>query len=298
MTVNTAEDRGRVVLLPCNGIGQAIASVIRRACYLAVQEQPQLVTLVNASALAAEVEAEKKKVSGARVLVIDGCLDRCGQRIALDLRLPDFEVVFAPEILSSRRLSMNGVSRVRIGEKGEAIARVLKEEILARVEAMKAGVKVLPQQPIHIEETLSGGRPTTKVCVMTCSGLTCPTGTVLRQAVYAVVEELRPEVTVLGCLPATNNDVGEDIEFITNYPTIAVEGCGDECVTRVMAKKGAGPAIIVRGDRLLSRLGFVPDEEEPAVLSTFGATAARVLARKIAAVVDLLLEGGADAVSS
>lgn len=127
------------------------------------------------------------------------------------------------------------------------------------------------------------------VCLMTCSALTERIGTVLRRALYKVVEELRPEKTVLGCLPATNRGVAEDIEFITDYPTIAVEGCSRFCVSKVLNKKGFNPCLILNAEEFLRRNGIDLSSARPEKLDAQGEAAVEFLAVKLSEFVDLLL---------
>jgi hypothetical protein len=72
-----------------------------------------------------------------------------------------------------------------------------------------------------------------KVGISACTGFDYPEGTLSRIIGYKVLEDLRPDSTVLICLPALAAGVEEDIEFGQNYPSIVIEGCGKKCCTRV-----------------------------------------------------------------
>ena len=76
-----------------------------------------------------------------------------------------------------------------------------------------------------------------KVCLQPCLGLR-KEAVLGRQALYVVHEELRPDTTVLGCGPALNANVQEDVDFIAMYPVLAVEACELNCATRLVDKKG------------------------------------------------------------
>jgi uncharacterized metal-binding protein len=129
-----------------------------------------------------------------------------------------------------------------------------------------------------------------KVCLQPCLGLR-KESVLLRQALYVVHEELRPDTTVLGCGPALNARVQEDIDFITNYPVLALEACELDCATRLVAKMGQRSRKTLRALDLARELALdladLPeghlDCEHPAV---------QALARRIAQEVDGLL--GAD----
>ena len=129
-----------------------------------------------------------------------------------------------------------------------------------------------------------------KVCLQPCLGLR-KEAVVGRQALYVVYEDLRPDVTVLGCGPALNANVQEDVDFINMFPVIAVEACDKDCATRLVAKKGKKAARTVRVVELAERekidLSAVPEGENiPADHPAVQAVAAR-----IAAMVDELLGG-------
>ena len=76
-----------------------------------------------------------------------------------------------------------------------------------------------------------------KVCLQPCLGLR-KEAVLARQALYVVHEDLRPDQTVLGCGPALNAKVPEDVNFITSYPVLAVEACELDCATKLVAKMG------------------------------------------------------------
>jgi uncharacterized metal-binding protein len=110
-----------------------------------------------------------------------------------------------------------------------------------------------------------------------------------RQALYVVHEDLRPEQTVLGCGPALNANVQEDLDFINMYPVIAVEACEENCATRLVDKKGKQAKRTVRVTQLIQEenvdLSELPEgdhvrTDHPAV---------QAVAKRLAEVVDELL---------
>jgi len=126
-----------------------------------------------------------------------------------------------------------------------------------------------------------------KVCLQPCLGLR-KEAVLGRQALYIVHEDLRPEVTVLGCGPALNADVQEDVDFINTHPVLAVEACELDCATKLVAKKGKQAARTLRIAEVAKGLGIdlasLPerhiDGDHPAV---------QALAAQIAEQVDQLL---------
>lgn len=126
-----------------------------------------------------------------------------------------------------------------------------------------------------------------KVCLQPCLGLR-KESVLCRQAFYVVHEDMRTEQTVLGCAPALNADVQEDIDFITMYPVLATEACEKDCATKLVAKKGQQAARTVRVAGLAEELGIdlasLPehhiDSDHPAV---------QAMAKRIAEMVDEML---------
>jgi len=127
-----------------------------------------------------------------------------------------------------------------------------------------------------------------KVCLQPCLGLR-KEAVVGRQALYLVHEDLRPETTVLGCGPALNANVQEDVDFINMFPVLAVEACEKDCATRLVDKKGKAASRTVRVTELAEQEGVdlsgLPEgenipTEHPAV---------QAVAARIAAMVDELL---------
>jgi len=126
-----------------------------------------------------------------------------------------------------------------------------------------------------------------KVCLQPCLGLR-KESVLCRQASYVAHEDMRPEQTVLGCSPALNANVQEDIDFINLYPVLAMEACEKDCATKLVAKKGGQAARTVRVLELAKELGIeiasLPehhiDTQHPAV---------QAMAKRIAEMVDELL---------
>ncbi len=80
-----------------------------------------------------------------------------------------------------------------------------------------------------------------KVGVISCTGVSSDfrcskEGLIARQAMYKVLEDLRPDKTLLVCLPALAAEVEEDVIFVRDYPSIVIEGCPDDCSTKVLGQ--------------------------------------------------------------
>jgi uncharacterized metal-binding protein len=103
-----------------------------------------------------------------------------------------------------------------------------------------------------------------------------------RQACYVVHEDFRPEQTALGCGPALNAKVQEDIDFIQMYPVIAIESCPKDCMTKLIAKMGSQATVTLRMPEVMVELGIdaatIPEHHIDCDTPQVQAVAQRVLA--------------------
>lgn len=88
-----------------------------------------------------------------------------------------------------------------------------------------------------------------KVAVLPCTGIGQVVGTIARQAAYQVCEDLKPNDTVLVCLPALVKGVQEDIDMIRCCPVVVIEGCRERCATYALQLHKGTPSAVI----------FVPD---------------------------------------
>ena len=77
-----------------------------------------------------------------------------------------------------------------------------------------------------------------KVVVVACAGMDKPLGSVARDCVFKVVEEIRPNKAELVCLPPLLTGVASCSEMIKNFPIITVDGCAERCATKLVVKSG------------------------------------------------------------
>lgn len=85
-----------------------------------------------------------------------------------------------------------------------------------------------------------------KVAVASCTGLDQPLGTVARKAGYKVLEELRPEKTVLLCTPALIAEVEEDVVYAEENPVLVIDGCDEGCCEKIVRERGGKVTGIVK----------------------------------------------------
>jgi uncharacterized metal-binding protein len=109
-----------------------------------------------------------------------------------------------------------------------------------------------------------------------------------RQACYVVHEDFRPEQTALGCGPALNARVQEDIDFIQMYPVIAIESCPKDCMTKLIAKMGSKATVTLRVPEMMAELG-IDESTIPEQHIDCDAPQVQTLAKRILVEVDRLL---------
>jgi uncharacterized metal-binding protein len=134
-------DSKRVIVIPCSGIGKAYGSVGREAMYQVIEElRPDSTETVCLSLLTLGDPAAQAQVREHPTITIDGCPRACaqinvqasGSQPAKTFRV--FDVFRAHKELKVRSVS-------ELGESGREMARILAEEIAAKVDELLAGGK-------------------------------------------------------------------------------------------------------------------------------------------------------------
>ncbi len=132
-------DEKKVIVIPCSGIGKAYGSVGREAMYQVTEElRPECTETVCLSLLTLGDADAQAKVREHPTITIDGCPKACAQvnvqasegKPAESFRV--FDVFRAHKELKVRSVS-------ELGESGNEMARILAEEIAAKVDELIAG---------------------------------------------------------------------------------------------------------------------------------------------------------------
>src|SRR3989304_4655566 len=91
------------------------------------------------------------------------------------------------------------------------------------------------------EGQVESSRPTDgeKVAIVACAGMDKALGSVARACAFEVVEKLRPNKTVLVCIPPLVADVKPYSELIKKNPVVSIDGCMERCATKIAVKSGA-----------------------------------------------------------
>lgn len=78
-----------------------------------------------------------------------------------------------------------------------------------------------------------------RIFVVPCSGIGKPFGTISREAVYEVVDNLNKETAETLCLSLLVMDDPETKALVSSNPCIAVDGCPRECAKKNLEVAGA-----------------------------------------------------------
>ena len=126
-----------------------------------------------------------------------------------------------------------------------------------------------------------------KVAIISCAGMDKALGSVARACALKVVERLRPNETVLICIPPLVADVKPYSELIKKYPVILIDGCAERCATKIAAKNGAKMRGRVFIPQSVQKYGLKPNTASD--IGPEGEELAEKIAEEIAVQVDKLL---------
>lgn len=135
----TGEKQGKVIVIPCSGIGKAFGMMTREAAYAVVEElRPQTTDVVALALLVLGDEEAQATVRANPCLTVDGCKLACasknvagaGGQLAGEFNSMD-------TLRQHRGLKPEGV--IELNEDGLKLAHWLAEEIAARADELLAG---------------------------------------------------------------------------------------------------------------------------------------------------------------
>ena len=126
-----------------------------------------------------------------------------------------------------------------------------------------------------------------KVAIISCAGMDKALGSVARACAFKVVERLRPNETLLICIPPLVADVKPYSELIKKYPVILIDGCAERCATKIAAKNGAKMRGRVFIPQSVQKHGLKPNTASD--MGPEGEELAEKIAEEIAVQIDKLL---------
>jgi uncharacterized metal-binding protein len=135
----TVDQKRKVVIVPCSGIGKTYGTVSREAAYNITEDmRPQETRLVALSKLVMGEEEARSAVAGNPAVTIDGCKLACATKMVLEsggVIAKDYAVL---EVYRRyKQFKPQGIAELNEG--GEQLARALANEIAQVVDELNAG---------------------------------------------------------------------------------------------------------------------------------------------------------------
>ncbi|MEW6357002.1 MAG: putative zinc-binding protein [Planctomycetota bacterium] len=131
-----------------------------------------------------------------------------------------------------------------------------------------------------------------KIAILPCTGVGQVVGTIARQAAYQVCDDLRPEDTVLVCLPALVKGVQEDIDMIRDCPVIVIEGCKECCATYALQLQGGAASATVSVPDVMKGKGLKIKREARRAVTESEQAVAELVSKRVVQEIERLKLGG------
>jgi uncharacterized metal-binding protein len=132
-----SEDRQRVVIVPCSGIGKTYGSVSREAAYDVTEDlRPVETQLVPLSLLVLGDEQARAALAAAPAITLDGCKLACATKMVKDSGgtvAKDYAVLDVYR--RHKQFKPQGIAELNEG--GQQLAHVLAQEIASVVDELK-----------------------------------------------------------------------------------------------------------------------------------------------------------------
>ena len=132
-------DKKKVVIVPCSGIGKTYGTVSREAAYDVTQDlRPGETQLVSLAMLVLGDENARAALAGAPAVTIDGCKLACATKMVLESGgkvAQDYAVLDVYR--RYKQFKPQGIAELNEG--GQQLARALADEIIAVVDSTLAG---------------------------------------------------------------------------------------------------------------------------------------------------------------
>ncbi len=132
------EQEFKVAVLPCNGIGRLVSTVVRMAAYRIKKMRPDQVELLSCGRLAVG-DAEHTEIARKYpLIVIDGCRPHCASFTADELGKTPAARLYVADVMAEKKINVAGEKRRGLTEKGEKLVEALAEKAVAEVDRIIA----------------------------------------------------------------------------------------------------------------------------------------------------------------
>ena len=128
----------RVAVLPCNGIGRVVSTVVRLAGYRIKEMRPGQVELLSSGRLAVKDPEHLGMFERYPVLVIDGCRPHCASFLADELGKEPAARIYVADVAAAKRISLAGEKRRGLGDKGLKLVEALAERAVEEIDRIIA----------------------------------------------------------------------------------------------------------------------------------------------------------------
>jgi uncharacterized metal-binding protein len=128
----------KVAVLPCNGIGRLVSTVVRLAGYRIKRLRPDQVVLLSSGRLAVKEPEHVAAFEKYPVLVIDGCRPHCASFMADELGKTPAARIYMADVAAENRISIAGDKRRGLTEKGEKLVNAVTEKAVAEIDRIIA----------------------------------------------------------------------------------------------------------------------------------------------------------------
>ena len=131
-----SEEKRKVVIVPCSGIGKTYGTVSREAAYEVTEEaRPAQTELVALSLLVLGDEATRAAVAASPAITIDGCKLMCAAKMVKESGGTVAKEVAVLEVFRRHKeLKPKGIAE--LNEAGLMLAKVIADEVAAEVDAL------------------------------------------------------------------------------------------------------------------------------------------------------------------
>ncbi len=128
----------RVAVLPCNGIGRLVSTVVRLAGYKIKEMRPDQVELLSSARLIVKEPEHLEVLRKYPLLVIDGCRPHCASYLASELGKEPAARVYVADVAAENRISIAGEKRRGLTDKGMKLVDALAARTVAEIDRIIA----------------------------------------------------------------------------------------------------------------------------------------------------------------
>jgi len=128
----------KVAVLPCNGIGRLVSTVVRMAGYRIKQLRPDQVELLSCGRLAVAEPEHLALLRKYPLLVIDGCRPHCASFMADELGKVPAARIYVADVMAQSKMNIAGEKRRGLTAKGDKLVEALATKAVEEIDRIIA----------------------------------------------------------------------------------------------------------------------------------------------------------------